>query len=371
MKTVAHCVSPYLHVSEQWIHSQIARLRRYRPVVLAQETQNVEGFPVAALYDASTYPLVQKGINRLLRKLSGKYSFYSGILEREGADLIHAHFGYQGQFCRRAQKATGLPMLTSFYGEDGTRYLRYPRWLRRYRELFAVGDAFLVEGNAMRQRLQQIGCPAEKLRLHHLGVDLERIAFRERQPVEKVRFLICAAFKEKKGIPYALQALGRVLEKRAFPCEVILIGDGLERPRVLEGIERAGLQQRVQLRGMQPYAQVLEEMQHCDILLQASVTAADGDGEGGAPVVLLDAQAAGMPVVATHHADIPEYVVDGHSGLLAPERDVEALSECIRTLVEDPQRWAAIGRAGRRHVEQNYNVVTQCAALEDIYDEFT
>ena len=105
--------------------------------------------------------------------------------------------------------------------------------------------------------------------------------------------------------------------------------------------------------------------------LQASVTAADGDGEGGAPVVLLDAQAAGMPVVATHHADIPEYVVDGHSGLLAPERDVEALSECIRTLVEDPQRWAAMGRAGRRHVEQNYNVVTQCAALEDIYDEFT
>ena len=100
MKTVAHCVSPYLHVSEQWIHSQIVRLRRYRPVVLAQETQNVEVFPVAALHDASTYPLVQKGINRLLRKLTGKYSFYSGILKREGAELIHAHFGYQGQYQR-------------------------------------------------------------------------------------------------------------------------------------------------------------------------------------------------------------------------------------------------------------------------------
>jgi colanic acid/amylovoran biosynthesis glycosyltransferase len=371
MKTIAHCVSPYLHVSEQWLHSQIARLRRYRPVVLTQETQNLEGFPVATLYAASSYPAVQKGVNRLVRKLTGKYPFYGGILKRERADLIHAHFGYQGHFCRRAQKVTGLPMLISFYGEDGTKYLRYPRWLRRYRQLFEAGDAFLVEGNAMRQRLVEIGCPPEKLRLHHLGVDVERIAFQPRQPADKVRFLICAGFKEKKGIPYALLALSRVLEKRPFPCEVVLIGDGPERGLVLEGIERSGLQEQVKLRGLQPYSQVMEEMQHCHILLQTSITAANGDGEGGAPVILLDAQASGMPVVASYHADIPEYVLDGQSGLLAPERDVEALAECIRTLVENPQRWATMGQAGRRHVEQNYNVAVQCAGLETIYDEFT
>ncbi len=371
MKTIAHCVSPYLHVSEQWIHSQIALLRRYRPVVLTQETQNLERFPLATLYDASSYPAARKWVNRLVRKLTGKYPFYGDILKRERASLIHAHFGYQGHFCRRAQKATSLPMLVSFYGEDGTKYPRYPRWLRRYRRLFEAGDAFLVEGSAMGQRLVEIGCPPEKLRLHHLGVDVERIAFQPRQPADKVRFLICAGFKEKKGIPYALMALGRVLEQRSFPCEVVLIGDGPEREGVLEGIERSGLREQVKLRGVQPYSQVLEEMQHCHILLQASVTAADGDGEGGAPVILLDAQAAGLPVVATYHADIPEYILDRQSGLLAPERDVEALAECIHTLVENPQRWPAMGRAGRRHVEQNYNAAVQCARLETLYDEFT
>ena len=93
-------------------------------------------------------------------------------------------------------------------------------------------------------------------------------------------------------------------------------------------------------------------MERCHVLLQASLTAADGDGEGGAPVVLLDAQASGLPVVATRHADIPEYVLDGRSGLLAPEGDVEALAGCIGAMVEDPARWPEMGREGRRHVEE-------------------
>ena len=69
--------------------------------------------------------------------------------------------------------------------------------------------------------------------------------------------------------------------------------------------------------------------------------------------------------------NIPEYVLDGQSGLLAPERDVEALAHCIRTLVDRPEQWATIGQAGRRHVEENYNAALQGAKLEDIYDEFT
>ncbi len=369
MKTVAHCASTYLHITEQWLYYQIARLRRYRPVVLTQETRNLGEFPVQTLYSAQTYSPGRRWCNRIIRKLSGKYPFYSGVLRREGVQLIHAHFGYEGCRCLRAQKATALPLLTSFYGEDVVKYPRDRRWLRRYQRLFAAGRLFLVEGSTAGERLVEAGCPPEKIRLHRLGVDLERIPFRPRRPGDKVRFMICAGFKAKKDIPCALLALGRALQKRPFPCEVLLIGDGPERGRVLQAIGRAGLENQVELRGMQPYAQVLKELPNCHILLQTSARAADGDTEGGAPVILLDAQASGMPVVATLHADIPEYVRDGESGLLAPERDVEGLAECILALVENSKDWEAMGRSGRRHVEKNYNLAVQSGKLEEIYDE--
>lgn len=371
MKTVAHCTALYLHTSGAWLYAQIARHRRYRPLVLAQDTANLEEFPVERLWSAARYPLVKRLANRVARKFTGQYPFYAGILGREGADLIHAHFGDQAYRCLGARQRSGLPMLTSFYGADATQYPRLRGWRERYRRLFAEGEGFLVEGNAMKGRLVELGCPAEKVRVHHLGVDVERIPFDQRRPADRVRFLICAAFREKKGIPYALRALARAREERSFPFELVLIGDGPQRPEIEKLVGELGLSQQVELRGMRPYSEVIGQLGRCHALLQTSVTAADGDGEGGAPVILLDAQASGMPVVGTFHADIPEYVVDGVSGLLAPEKDIEGLADCILRLVEAPEKWAEMGRAGRRHVEENYSAATQGERLEAIYDEFT
>lgn len=370
VKTAGHCATPYLHTNGSWIYSQLCRLRRYRPVVLTQEVQNLEEFPVACLHTAQEYPFLKRAANRLWLKLTGEYPFYGEILKGEGACLIHAHFGYQGCRCLRARQESGLPMLTTFYGADATQFVRLAYWRRFYQRLFAEGEAFLVEGNALARCLEEAGCPPGKIRLHHLGVDLERLVFRERGPAERVRFLICAPFREKKGIPDALRALGMAWQRRPFEFEVVLIGEGPEEPKILAAIGEVGLEDRVILRGALPYSEVVAELGRCHLLLQTSRRAADGDTEGGAPVILLDAQAAGLPVVATRHADIPEYVRDGESGLLAPEGDVEGLAECILELVGAPERWAGMGRAGRKHVEEHYNAATQAGRLEEIYDEF-
>ena len=370
MKTVAHCTALYLHTAGPWIYPQIDRLRRYRPVVLAQETANLEAFPVDRIYSPEAYGPAKRLVNRLVRKWTGEYPFYAGILERERVDLIHAHFGTHGARCLRAKRGSGLPMLTTFYGADASQEARLPEWQRRYRRLFAEGEGFLVEGNGMKEQLVRIGCPEEKVQVCHLGVDVERIRFREREPDGCVRFLICAGFKEKKGIPYALRGLARAREERDFPFELVMIGDGPDRVQLEQLVGELGMEEQILFRGMQPYAEVLAELDRCHVLLQTSVTAADGDSEGGAPVILLDAQAAGLPVVGSLHADIPEYVVDGRSGLLAPERDVEGVADCIRCLVDVPERWGEMGRAGRRHVEENYNAALQGENLEGIYDGF-
>ena len=73
-----------------------------------------------------------------------------------------------------------------------------------------------------------------------------------------------------------------------------------------------------------------------------ALTAADGDSEGGAPVGIIEMQAAGMPVLSTYHADIPEVVRDGESGYLVPERDVEALAEKLDKLINEPETWENI-----------------------------
>ena len=85
-------------------------------------------------------------------------------------------------------------------------------------------------------------------------------------------------------------------------------------------------------------------------------------------MVLLDAQASGLPVVATEHDDIPEYVLNGRSGLLSPERDVDGLCDHIRSMLMSRDRWAEMGRQGRRHVEESYNARVQSERLELIYD---
>ena len=89
-------------------------------------------------------------------------------------------------------------------------------------------------------------------------------------------------------------------------------------------------------------------------MLLTNITAQNGDTEGGAPVAILEVQATGLPVISSYHADIPEVVVDGKSALLAPERDVETLAKHLWYLVEHPDVWGAMGRAGREHVEQEY-----------------
>ena len=104
--------------------------------------------------------------------------------------------------------------------------------------------------------------------------------------------------------------------------------------------------------GFQPYSVFQKLLLEHHIFLSPSVTARDGDSEGGAPVSIIEAAATGMPVVASTHADIPEVVVDGESALLSPERDVDALAQNLERLVTEPHVWEPMGRRGRAHVQR-------------------
>lgn len=370
-QVVAHCATPFLTETGAWIYHQISPLQRWRPIVFTQEASNQDQFPVRSLVDAERWSLPTRAVNRVVRRLTGEYPFYGRRMARAGVDLIHAHFGYQGCRCLRAQRQTQLPLITTFYGADATSFARDPAWQRRYLRLFERGALFLAEGSAMRRQLLSLGCPQERLLVHHLGVDTTRIQCTPRQPTTTPQILMCGSFREKKGFDDGLHAIGRALEglgAAAAGVRVVLIGDGPQRPQIESAIRASGLVGRVELPGVLPYIDLINVLHQSHLMIVPSRTASDGDTEGGAPVILLDAQAAGVPIVATRHADIPEYVADGVSGLLAEERDIDGLACHIGALLREPERWAPMGMAGRQHVVDGYDAVRQCSRLEEIYD---
>jgi colanic acid/amylovoran biosynthesis glycosyltransferase len=107
--------------------------------------------------------------------------------------------------------------------------------------------------------------------------------------------------------------------------------------------------------GSKRHEEVIQVLTQTHILIAPSVTAADGDEEG-IPNTLKEAMAMGLPVISTVHAGIPELVEDGVSGFLVPERDVEALADRLERLVDHSETWAAMGRAGRRQIEAEFDI---------------
>jgi colanic acid/amylovoran biosynthesis glycosyltransferase len=274
----------------------------------------------------------------------------------------------------RLKERLEIPLVTTFYGADATQLPRDPHWRESYQELFRAGELFLVEGSAMRRQLLELGCHESKVVVQRLGIPLDSFQFLPRQPDAsgRIRVLMAATFRQKKGIPYALQAIERVRER--YPnVEATLIGDTAgkagdddEKHKILPILSRLG--RAVNWIGLRSYDEYITALKEHHIFLSPSLTADDGDSEGGAPVSLIEAQATGMPIVSTRHADIPEIVLDGRSGLLSPERDLDALVSNLERLVANPDLWADMGRAGREHVEANHDVRTQVVKLESIYN---
>jgi len=369
MPGVAHFHTEFLGRSETFIYRSLVALQRVRPVVFTRRLLYPEEFPFAPIVLYPPAPGSPWGLlDRAGRRLFRRQPFLARQFRRHAVRLLHAHYGPMGWELLRVAEATGLPLVTTFYGYDMSMLPAQGDWTERYGTLFTLGDLFLVEGPHMRTALIRLGCPPGKVRIQRIGINLALIPFRPRGPAvgRPVRLLFCGRFTEKKGLLDALEAVAAV--RARYPqVELRVIGDGEGRPRVEQLIVSRGLRDCVRLLGLQPYEVVRRELAAADILLAPSRTASDGDSEGGAPTILLEAQAAGLPVVATTHADIPYVVVAGKSGLLAPEGDPAALAECLKSLLETPERWTEMGRAGRRHMEQEHDVRTTAAGLEETY----
>ncbi len=302
-----------------------------------------------------------------------EYLLFAALFaKRPSYDVIHAHYGHEGLLALALKKILrpAPPLLTSFYGFDLSRLVR-DKGEDYYRPLFEKSDLLLPLSRDFKNRLIEMGCPPEKLRIQPLCVNLKNFNFKERRPPEDgvVRLLSVARLVEKKGLEYALRAVALLRQQRPDTAiKYRIIGEGPLQNDLLALRKELGLEDTVEFAGGRSHEEVPRFMENSHILMLPSVKAKDGDEEG-TPVCLMEAMASGMPVLSTFHSGIPEVVEDGKSGFLVPEREAEQLAQKLVYLIDHPEKWAEMGEAGRRKIAENHDRQKVGANLEDIYRE--
>lgn len=364
---VAHYNSSYLPITEVWLYNQVKQLVKFSTPFLCRSTKNLELFPmeqILALHDLS---LSSRIYNLLFFKLIGYFPRFASHLR--DAKLLHVHFGYNAVKLAGLKRHLRIPMIVSFYGIDAFSYpLQKSNNRKRLLRMFKDADKVLVLGPYMKKALIELGCPESSIHIHHLGVDLSRIKYRQRtcDPAQAVSFLLASSFVEKKGVDICMKALSNLKDQIDFSVDVI--GDGPLKSSIVEIIKEGGIEDRVRLHGYQPYDFFINLAYESDVFLQASKTSSSNDKEG-TPMSLVDAMATGLPVVATRHSDIPEIVQEGSTGFLAEENSVSEFEKAIMKMADKRTEISSFSEESRKWIEEQFDVKKQSQRLSNMYLE--
>lgn len=293
----------------------------------------------------------------------------------DAPQLIHAHFGPDAAMVLPLAMRHRIPLVVTFHGFDAQRSrlaqlagLRPSNilFLLRERKLYRYAAKIIAVSEYLKGCLIRRGCPADKITVHYIGVDTRKFVpdVRRRRPF---RIINVARHIPLKGIDTILRAFGLIVEK--FPgAEFVQVGSGPESDSLAALARRLGIADRVTWLGPQSNEQVLEAMQSSSIYVQASRRDKAGQTEAFG-IALLEAQACGLPVVATNSGGIPEALIIGKTGLLFAESDHRGLADRICELLESPERAGEMGRCGREMVIERFDIRTRTGILEQLYDE--
>ncbi|MBD3162427.1 MAG: glycosyltransferase, partial [Candidatus Eisenbacteria bacterium] len=299
------------------------------------------------------------------RPQPGAYRRCVEILRATRTQLLHTHGGTAGFTGRLAARRLGVRSVHTYHG---LHYLHF-RGVRRM--LYETADRLLAPGT------ERIVCVAESdLRLArrhrlvvegraavvHNGIDPTPFAALPRRARGEGTGPVVGTIgrlHRQKGHRDLVEAAVRVLEEEPS-CRFTIVGEGEERGALEREIAAAGLGERFSLPGATHDATAA--LADFDLFVLPSLWE-------GLPLTLLEAMAAGLPVIASDVDGIPEAVSEGKDGLLVPPRDPAALARAILGLLRDPDRAARLGAAARRTVETRFTLDRMVRETERVYEE--
>lgn len=358
-----------LSASETFVKAQAEGLRQFSPYYVGARRVPGLSIPPETSLVVNNGGLWGKAQEWGFKQLGVAPQIYPHLRQLNPV-LMHAHFGVCGALALPMVQTLNIPLLVTYHGFDACMTDAYARqdslstrvYLQRRNALKHKAQQFIAVSQFIKDRLVQQGFPESKILVHYIGVNVDQFQpdlSLLREPV----VLFVGRLTEKKGCEYLIRAMAQVQATNAT-ATLVVIGDGALRPQ-LEAQAKTSLK-NYKFLGVQPPTVVREWMNKASVLAAPSVTTPTGDSEG-LPMVIIEAQAMGLPVVGSVHAGIPEAIAHGKTGFLAPERDWTALASHIQHLLENPDLWQQFSHAGQQRVQANFNLSRQGHALEAIY----
>jgi colanic acid/amylovoran biosynthesis glycosyltransferase len=278
---------------------------------------------------------------------------------QKNVDVILAEFGPTGAAIAPHAKALGIPLIVHFHGHDAHRVSVVGPLRECYNAMFRDAFSIISVSRYMTNALIGLGCDPEKITTNPYG---PREVFFENQSDYRPTFLALGRFTDIKANYLTLMSFKQVADQ-VPEAKLVMVGDGelLEVCKTLA--EVWGISERVEFTGAIPHAKILPRFAEACAFIQHSVEPSYGDAEG-TPVVILEAQAAGLPVVSTLHAGIREAVVHGETGFLVEERDVDGMATHMLRLVRDSALARRMGEKARAHIRDNYSLERHIETLQ-------
>ncbi len=352
-------------VSETFIRDHVRNIAPGSTILLSLAGRDLDLLSYPALAEINSRPIAKSLRQRVTNAAGFRWQRYVDpslpkknsrrvceFLKKYAPKAVLAEYGPTGCLLTRVCNKAGVPLYVHFHGYDASRLLSDARQVRHYRRLFHHARGVIVPSRFLFNNLAKIGCPTDKLHISPYGIDVRR--FKNIERVNNQRVVAVGRLVEKKAPHLTIKSFAKIA--RRFPeAHLDIVGDGPLMGRCRSLIEEFGLGERICMHGAQQAAFVTKVLENSSLFVQHSLRAEDGDTEG-LPVSILEAMGAGLPVVATRHAGIPEAVVDDVTGRLVDEHDVDSMSSAMADLLDDPAAAARMGAAGRQRVVSDFSL---------------
>ena len=237
-----------------------------------------------------------------------------------------------------------------------------PTRAERLRRVFEVCDLIHCVSDDMRRTVEALGAPPERILVNRPAIptDVFRpLRSREVAAAGPLRVLSVGRLHWAKGLDDGMRAVAQ-LHRAGQLAEYRIAGEGPERPKLTFLADQLGLRDRVSLLGATTIDEVVRLLEWADVLLLPSLSE-------GISNAVLEAMAAGLPVVTTAAGGMPEAVRDGEDGFVVPIGDVAAMGDRLERLAGDPDLRARLGRSGASHVDRDFALERQIGLFVDAY----
>jgi colanic acid/amylovoran biosynthesis glycosyltransferase len=350
--------------SETFIEEHINRLSGRKKVIYGG------AFP---LYDHHHRLLIRSKIQvlsylfqkRILgrQRISVRTKALVNYFKKESIDVVFAEYGMVGALVTDACELANIPLIIHFHGADAHHRDTVEKYREQYKRAFQYCSGIIAVSKDMIQTLMDLGAPKNKIYHIPCGVNTEHFLALDTLS-ESADFLAIGRFVEKKSPISVVHSFEKVL--LTLPeSKLWMVGSGPLFTTVQKYVKEKGLGGKIFLTGVLNQDQIKSLMRKVRCFVQHSVTASSGDMEGS-PVTIIEASASGLPVVSTRHAGIKEAVIEGVTGFLVDEYDIDGMADKMIEVVSSPERALSMGKAGRLHILKNYAVEDQVRKIDQI-----